>query len=111
MRVYNVTVHVEPNIEMEWLDYMVNEHIPDVMNTGCFTHARISKLESDQDQGGISYSIQYTADSKEQLQKYHANYALKLQSDHAHKFGQKCLAFRTEMQVVAHFVSNLNSHD
>ncbi len=111
MRIYNVTVHVGPSVEADWLNYMVNQHIPDVMNTGCFTQARISKIESDQDQGGLSYSIQYTANSKERLQEYHLNFAPQLQADHLQKFGQKCLAFRTEMEVLAHFVSNSNAHD
>jgi hypothetical protein len=111
MTVYNVTVHVEPSIENSWLHYMVNQHIPDVMNTGCFTNARISKLNSDQDQGGLSFSIQYTAESNEKLKEYQLNFAPKLQAEHLKLFGQKCLAFRTEMEVIANFVSNTQHHD
>ena len=110
MRVYNVTVHVEPGIEDAWLEYMLNRHIPDVINTGCFIQARISKLDSNQDQAGISFSIQYTAESKEKLMHYLQNFAPNLQAEHLKKFGQKCLAFRTEMEVIANFVLNSN-HD
>ncbi|MBM3169987.1 MAG: DUF4286 family protein [Bacteroidetes bacterium] len=111
MRMYNVTVHVEASIETTWLDYMMNRHIPDVMNTGCFIEARISKLESDEDRGGLTFSIQYGAESKEKLREYQQNFAPTLQAEHLQKFGQKCLAFRTEMDVLAKFVSNSNEHD
>lgn len=103
MLIYNVTVHVEAAIENQWLEYMLNTHIPDVMATGCFLGARICKLISDQDQGGISYSIQYTIEKEENWNAYQHQFAPKLQSEHIQKFGNQCLAFRTQMEVIAEF--------
>ncbi len=36
MILYNVTVALDPAIETEWLAWMQQEHIPEVMATGCF---------------------------------------------------------------------------
>ena len=103
MLIYNVTVHVEYAIENQWLEYMLNTHIPDVMATRCFLGARMSKLISDQDQGGSSYSIQYSIENEEQWNTYQSQFAPKLQSEHLQKFGTQCLAFRTQMEVIAEF--------
>ena len=36
MIIYNVTVSIDKEIEKQWLDWMKNTHIPDVMNTALF---------------------------------------------------------------------------
>lgn len=35
--VYNVTTKVELSIAEEWLTWLKDEHIPDLIKTGCFT--------------------------------------------------------------------------
>jgi hypothetical protein len=37
MIVYNVTVSVKNSIVKEWLEWMKNEHIPELMNTEYFS--------------------------------------------------------------------------
>ena len=59
MYIYNVTVHVEPTVEQAWLDWMKSHHLPKMMSTGQFTQARLFKVISDQDHGGVSYATQY----------------------------------------------------
>ncbi|MCC7378160.1 MAG: DUF4286 family protein, partial [Chitinophagaceae bacterium] len=44
MIIYNVTIKVHDSIKTEWLQWLKEEHIPDVINTGCFTHAVIMRL-------------------------------------------------------------------
>ena len=44
MLIYNVTVKVEPGIAADWLQWMRQEHIPEIMATGCFTHHQIVQL-------------------------------------------------------------------
>ncbi len=102
MIVYNVTVHVQEQVENAWLDYMLGEHLADVLATGCFLDARLSKLLLNEPQGGITYSVQYTAHDQESLERYQSEFAQKLQADHVARFGEQCLAFRTSMQVIAH---------
>ena len=41
MFIYNVTTHVEPNIESRWLEWMNEEHIPQMIQTGKFKKAII----------------------------------------------------------------------
>ena len=49
MLIYNVTTHVEPSIEQEWLLWMKEEHLPKMVQTGCFLKAKLFKVITDQD--------------------------------------------------------------
>ena len=44
MLIYNVTVHVEPSIEEKWLNWMEQEHIPEMLGTNKFTKTKIFKI-------------------------------------------------------------------
>ena len=70
MVIYNVTTHVEPSIEQEWLLWMRQIHIPKMLATQKFTNSKIYKVINEQDQGGISYAVQYYSDSQELLKQY-----------------------------------------
>ena len=54
----------------------------------------------EEEMGGITYSIQYTTDSKETLQKYYAENATELRAQ-SKPFEGNFVAFRTEMQIIA----------
>lgn len=101
MILYNVTVKVDETIQDDWLNYMLEKHIQDVVDTGCFVHCRISELLGQQaNEGGKTYSIQYSSPSMKDFHRYQAQFAPALQKDHVEKFGDKALAYRTMMEVV-----------
>ncbi|MDQ3143029.1 MAG: DUF4286 family protein [Bacteroidota bacterium] len=99
MIVYNVTVKVVPEIHDEWLEWMREYHIPEVLNTGAFLKCRISKLDIAEDDG-ITYSIQYDSYSQEMLTKYMSLHAPAIQKKHIEKYANRFVAFRTIMNVV-----------
>ena len=98
MIIYNVTVKIESEVAKEWLQWMKNEHIPEVIHTGLFTHARILKLIGHDDEQGIAYAIQYHCRDMASLEKYQAEFAKELQSKHTERYKDKYVAFRTIMQ-------------
>ena len=52
MLIYNITIQVNWTIHNEWLPWMQEVHIPEVMATGMFTHFRILRLlEVDESDG------------------------------------------------------------
>ena len=53
--------------------------------------------------GGVTYSVQYRAKSREALDKYYQFDADKLKGDALLKFGDKMLAFRTELEIIDEF--------
>jgi hypothetical protein len=102
MVLYNVTVIIDHNHEQEWLQWMEEKHIPDVMDTKHFLECRISAIQAE-DQGGQSYAITYLSESQEKLDYYMEHLSPALQDEHNKKFGGKFAAFRTIMKVKNEF--------
>jgi len=101
MIVYSVTVNVEEEINLDWLSWMKNKHIPDVMATGIFTEYRILKVLSRNDgEEGSSYNIQYSCPSMADLHQYQALHAPRLQKEHNDRYENKFVAFRTLLEKV-----------
>lgn len=98
MFIYNVTVNIEEPVHDEWLQWMKQTHIPDVMNTGLFLGYRILEVMVDEEQG-ITYSIQYEVRDLETLRLYQEVYAPKLQKEHTEKFKDQFVAFRTILRL------------
>lgn len=100
MIVYNVTIKVDPSIADEWLEWLKREHIPDVINTGCFTHATTLHLMEVDEADGITYAVQYHAKNEEDYKLYIEKHSDEMRQKGADKWGNKFIAFRTVMQVV-----------
>ncbi len=97
MFIYNVTVNIADDIHTEWLAWMKEKHIVDVMKTGCFVNNRILKVLYVEDEGR-TYSIQYSFLEMADIEKYQKEFAPALQTEHKQKFGDKYSAFRTLLQ-------------
>ena len=103
MIIYNVTINIEESISQEWLYWMEKTHIPEVMNTGMFVSAKMTRVMVEEQMGGITYSIQYSCESKSKLDEYQIQFAQKLQQKHTQKFKGKFVAFRTLLEVISDF--------
>lgn len=98
MIIYNVTVNIDHDVSAEWLNWMNEVHIPEVMATGKFLEARISRILAEEE-GGKSYAIQYLCINMETYEDYRDNLAPLLQQKHTEKFAGKFVAFRTLLRV------------
>ncbi|WP_142784789.1 DUF4286 family protein [Changchengzhania lutea] len=99
MYIYNVTVNIEESIKDDWLIW-IKKHIPQVLATGKFDKATLTKVLVEEDMGGVTYSIQYRSYSREALDAYYKEDADKLRNEGMKKFADKMLAFRTELQII-----------
>ena len=48
MFIYNVTVTLKDSIHQDWLKWMQEVHIPDVMRTGYFVENKLCKLVTEE---------------------------------------------------------------
>jgi hypothetical protein len=99
MIIYNVTTNIDESIHNEWLAW-IKAHIPQVLATGKFTEAKLTKVLVEEDLGGTTYSVQYRAKSREALDAYYKDDADRLRKEGLSKFADKMLAFRTELEIV-----------
>jgi len=102
MVVYNVTISLDVEIAENWLNWMSDTHVPDVMATGHFRDCKICRVHGEED-GGITYAIMYTAISQEDLDTYQEKHSPRLQQEHSAKFKGKFASFRTLLSVVQEF--------
>lgn len=101
MVLYNVTININHQCEKEWLGWMLNQHIPEIMKTGMFHSFDIYRMLVDDQSGGTNYSIQYAADTLAQVEKYLEEHAPLLMSEHNSKFKNQHASYRTVMEKVA----------
>lgn len=102
MIIYNVTINVDDSIHYDWL-FWIKPHIKDVLATGKFISAKMTKVLVEEKMDGTNYSVQFTAKSREDLEAYYAEDAPRLREESIAKFGSKMLAFRTELQLIEEF--------
>jgi hypothetical protein len=98
--IYNVTVKVERQIAVAWLDWLLQEHIPGIMNTGCFSHYRVVRLLELDDSEGPTYAIQYHAASKSDYNRYMELHAPVMRKKSFEKWKEQFIAFGSLMEVV-----------
>lgn len=101
MIIYNVTTNIHESVHDQWLHWMQQKHIPEILATRKFSSARLVKVLVEEEMGGITYSVQYTTDSKATLDKYYIEDAPKLRDEALQLFGDKMLAFRTELELIS----------
>lgn len=99
MILYNVTVNIDDEVREEWLTWMKQVHVPDVMKTGLFLENKIYKVMVNEE-AGTTYSVQYTLRSMDDLKTYQEKFAPALQKEHASRYANKFVAFRTVLELV-----------
>ena len=102
MYIYNVTINIDDSAHEEWFQW-IESHITAVLDTGKFTSAKLTEVLVEEDMGGKTYSIQYAAATREDLDSYYKLDASKLRADGLKKFADKMLTFRTELKIVNKF--------
>ena len=100
MIIYNVTTKVDGSIKSDWLAWMQEVHIPEVLKTDCFTDIVILQLLEVDNTEGPTYAIQYHAESKALYNRYIDKFANGMLQKAFDKWGNKFISFRSVMQVV-----------
>lgn len=100
MIIYNVTIKLDEAIHEPWLAWLQDQHIPDVLATGCFTKATALRLLEVDDSEGPTYAIQYFAESKANYNRYIEKFAPEMRQRSFDKWGNGFVAFRSVMAIV-----------
>jgi|SRR5690606_34072584 len=107
MIIYNVTSNIDESIHAEWLLW-IKEHILQVLETGKFEKATLTKVLVEEEMGGVTYSVQYKAFSREALDAFYKNDSPAFRKEISEKFGDKMLAFRTELEILEEYSVTIN---
>ncbi len=100
MIAYNVTVKVDLEINNIWVEWMKKDHIPKVLETGCFTGYKFFRIVEEDQTDGITYAVQYYANSMSDYFEYKEKFAPALQKETRDIFPDKFVAHRTILREV-----------
>ena len=77
---YEVTAMVEPQLVDQFERFMVEDHIPALMATGCFRSAAIVRLEPGR------YRMRYEAETRSELDRYFETEAMRVRGEFTARF-------------------------
>jgi len=98
---YNVTLHVVEEIINEWLVWMKEDHLPEVMASGKFTSFSMYKIKNHEaGDNSHNYSVQYIAQNMEDYESYARDFGPALKQKTMEKYGDKIIAFRTILEKI-----------
>jgi hypothetical protein len=98
---YNVTIKVEHAIAASWLQWMKEEHMPQLIATGCFSGCSLFRLLEQDETDGITYCAQYTCNTMEDYQRYIDIHATTMRAITQERWGGRYIAFRSLMSLEA----------
>lgn len=101
MIIYNVTVKPEAVIAEDWVRWMRDEHMPELLATGLFTGYRLSHLLEQDESDGPTYTAQYFCATAEAYETYIRDWAPVMREKGLARFGGQFTAFRSVMESIA----------
>ena len=96
---YNITTKVTWDIVDEWIDWQLEEHIPEVMATGLFDEHKMFRLLEDEEDG-VTFTIQYFTSIKDRYDQYISQFAKILRDKAFERWGNQFISHRTLMELV-----------
>jgi hypothetical protein len=101
MILYVVNATFKKDIRDEWLEWMRGIHIPEMLQTGYFTGAKIFSVILPAKSGDeVSCAVQYTADTYEKFMSYKVKEAKRMGKKVEEKFGSAVVLERYLMETI-----------
>ncbi|OIQ37533.1 MAG: hypothetical protein BM563_08395 [Bacteroidetes bacterium MedPE-SWsnd-G1] len=101
MFIHNETINVDESINEKWLTWMHDVNIPAILETGKFISIKLCHVLVEEDMGGITYAVQYTAANKTDLQQFLAEESYKFKEAEMKLFSGKFGTFATQLKVIS----------
>lgn len=101
MGIYEVSIRIKKSIEEDWLGWMKEVHMKEVVSSGYFTQYELFKViipnaASDE----VNYQIHYRFEKIEDYYEYAEKISPDLQRKHAEKFKENFSASRSILSLV-----------
>jgi hypothetical protein len=100
MIICNITIKVDWSIAKDWEKWMKDEHIAEVLQTGCFDKHQFVRLLQVDEADGPTFATQFYSPNLTNYNHYLHHYAQALRKKVAEKWGQNYVDFITLMQVL-----------
>jgi hypothetical protein len=99
--IYRVTIDVDGAVADEWLAWMREVHVPDVLREPGFVQAVIARERKSEGGADARFVIDYAVESAEALERYFAGAAARIRAEHEARYGGRARAARQVLEVLA----------
>ncbi len=99
MLLYNTTYHVEEEVEKNFLIWLNEVYIEEVLKNGVLKSPRLCRVLSHHDNGSC-YSLQWEVEDSMQLHHWHLQQGVKLNEQLLQIFKDKVVGIPTLMEIV-----------
>lgn len=97
---YNITTLVPEEIEEEWVKWIVEIHLKEILDTGLILQHYLYKLRDKNVQEGVTYTLQIFFKHLQDYEKFKTLYEQKLLEKRKENWGNACLSFISSMEVI-----------
>ena len=99
MIIYTITTTFKNESEQEWLQWVKEKRIPEILGTGYFKSHHMFKIKLPTNlEGEATYVVQYECESLEKYAAYAEKDSKRLQAEYPPKFIGKVTTSRTVME-------------
>lgn len=100
MILFSLTVNIDNGLEAEWLEWMRQTFIPNLWLTGFFQEKRFLRLLSNDEEGGVTYSLQLTLESLSKYHEFEKNHFQDFRNILYGKYAGQLVDFHTVLETV-----------
>lgn len=99
MLIYNTTFQVDDDVRENFLIWIKESYIPEVLKHGALKMPRICRILSHRDEGSV-YSLQWEVENSGLLHSWHLEQGVRLNEELTKLFKDKVIGFPTLMEVI-----------
>ena len=100
MLFFNTTYKVATSRNQEGRNWMNDSHIPLILQSEIFSKPQIAKVIGSEDEGGLSFSVQFHIADMNTLMNWHQINATTFQNNCHSKFGNEVIFFTTVLELI-----------
>lgn len=100
MLIYNTSYHFEETLEQNFIIWLKEVHVPAVLEEGTLKNPRICKILSHQQDGDVSYTLQWEVENSTVLHRWHIKQGDFAVNEIKKIFDDKVMFFETLMRVI-----------
>jgi predicted nucleic-acid-binding protein len=100
MVIYNVTYALADGIHQEWLSWMRETHIREIIETGLYERYQLVKLLDINEEESATYAVQLYAETKAKHLEFMMEHETAFRLKSSRQWGNEVMSFGTLMQIV-----------
>ena len=100
MIIFNTTFHADDDVKDQFLQYLKENYIPTASSSGFLFAPRLSLIHRQHEEGGVSYSLQFSIKNVDTLNHWLSTSGAELQQELTKSFGNKVMGFITLLEEI-----------